>query len=172
MSDETWKPVVGFENLYEVSDLGRVRSVDRFIPGRWKTGQNRKGRVLSLESHYGGYKQVQLCREGTITRKLVHRLVLEAFVGPCPLGLEACHDDDDPANNRLTNLRWDTRSANNRDKLNRSRQTGQKLTWDNVRDIRVRLAAGEPQPKLATEYGVARCTISQINTGKKWREAA
>ena len=115
---EQWKPVVGWEGLYEVSDHGRVRSLDRVV--QRKDGQARqvKGRLLSqnFSAHYLG---VNLKKNGERGRtKIVHRLVLEAFVGPCPPGHQACHWDDNPANNRLDNLRWATRHEN---MLDRSR---------------------------------------------------
>lgn len=94
--------------------MGRVRSVDRVVvtskgrrqyPSRILTGH------LSL-----GYWRVGLTRNGKSVKKLVHRLVLEAFTGPCPDGMEGCHNDGDRANSRLVNLRWDDRSGNNLDK--------------------------------------------------------
>lgn len=105
---ESWLPVVGYEGLYEVSDHGRVRSLDRVVLGR-----NRTGRVLAI--CYAGRRrvpQVSIGRDGVIRHRKIHQLVLEAFVGPCPPGMEGCHNDDDTQNNHLSNLRWDTRSAN------------------------------------------------------------
>lgn len=105
---EQWLPVVGYEGLYEVSDHGRVRSLDR---------GSRKGRVLSLRVTGSGHKTVALYLLGKPTGKNVHRLVLIAFVGPCPQGMEACHNDGNPANNHLSNLRWDTHKSNMEDKV-------------------------------------------------------
>lgn len=60
---------------------------------------------------------VTLCKEGKVYGpRAVHLYVLETFVGPRPEGMQACHGDGDPANNRLSNLRWDTCSNNNLDK--------------------------------------------------------
>lgn len=107
-AEEQWRGVSGFENHYEVSDHGRVRSLDRVIPG--KDGRTTKfhGRVLSPERQKSGHLSVRLGNR----KKYVHRLVLDAFVGPCPAGMEACHADDIPANNHLDNLRWASRSDN------------------------------------------------------------
>lgn len=115
---ERWKPVVGFEELYEVSDLGNVRSVDREGPVEYQHGtvvRKYKGRVLKPWRDTSGYLKVDLYRKGQVPTHYVHRLVLEAFRGTCPPGHEACHWDDDPTNNRLSNLRWGTSSANTLD---------------------------------------------------------
>ena len=74
-----------------------------------------RGRVLKLQADHNNHMYVSLCHSGNISRKYIHRLVLEAFVGPCPNGAEGCHWDDNPLNNNLENLRWDTRSANRQD---------------------------------------------------------
>jgi len=104
----TWRPVVGWEGLYEVSDHGDVRSLDRVD----RFGRHYAGRMLSPDTIKGGYLRVALAREGHVQRRQVHHLVLEAFVGPRPLGMEGCHGDGCPTNNRLSNLRWDTRPEN------------------------------------------------------------
>lgn len=109
---EQWKPVVGYEGLYEVSDHGRVRSLDRVNTG--KDGRTRKfaGRIVGTSLDENGRPRAVLRRDGKAVVRRVHRLVLEAFVGlPAP-GEQACHWDDNPANNRLDNLRWGTRSDN------------------------------------------------------------
>lgn len=115
---ENWKPVVGYEELYEVSDQGRVRSVDREVETSYQHGpvvKKYKGRVLRPSADKDGYLRVYLSWKGQVSTRFVHRLVLEAFRGTCPPGHQACHYDDEPTNNRLENLRWDTNSANNLD---------------------------------------------------------
>lgn len=114
---ENWKPVPGFEGRYEVSDRGRVKSLARPIPQ--KNGRTRLcGEViLKTEVNNGGYHRVQLWSGNHRHRKYVHRLVLEAFVGPCPDGMEACHWNDDPSDNRLENLRWASQSENTYDRV-------------------------------------------------------
>jgi NUMOD4 motif len=88
---ERWLPVPGWERLYEVSDLGRVRSLPR------KGGNNRwyGGKVLVPYPHKG-YPVVPLCRGGQRTMRAIHQLVLEAFAGPCPPGMQACHNNGQP----------------------------------------------------------------------------
>ncbi len=111
---EIWKTIKGYEDCYEVSTLGRVRSLDR-IDGQ---GRNWKGKILKPKGRVSrkGYRNVSLCNNGLISRE-IHRLVLETFVSPCPRGMEACHGDGNSWNNRLSNLRWDTSSNNSFDTL-------------------------------------------------------
>lgn len=114
---EVWRPVVGFEGLYEVSDHGRVRSVERFVRGKAGVRSPRVSRVLALSANTHGYLHVSLSRENKRRTAYVHGLVLQAFVGPRPEGLEACHQDGDKTNNAIGNLRWDTRSQNALDRV-------------------------------------------------------
>lgn len=111
---EEWRPVPGFEGSYEVSDRGRVRSLDRIVTDKAGTKRRYLGRMLALTENRSGHLYVKLGRANTLK---VHRLVLEAFVGPCPDGQVCCHNDGDPANNNLSNLRWDSHSENMRDRV-------------------------------------------------------
>jgi hypothetical protein len=109
---EQWLPVRGWEGLYEVSDQGRVRSLDRWVVKRNGQRQFLTGRIKSLPKLKLGYPVVHLARDGQTTTKTVHTVVLDSFVGPRPAGHVGCHSDGDPSNNRLANLRWDTQSNN------------------------------------------------------------
>ncbi|QDB74292.1 HNH endonuclease [Mycobacterium phage Phineas] len=120
MTYEKWLPVVGYEGRYEVSNQGRVRSVGRIV----KIGENNRrifGRILKL-SRGSRYLYVGLSDDdGRVKRMNVHILVLTAFVGPCPEGMEALHGPGGSHDNSLANLRWDTRDENNRDLVRHSR---------------------------------------------------
>lgn len=99
--NEEWRDIEGHEGLYQVSNTGKVKSL-------------RSGKILKTESGEWGHQRVNLGRRERGLR--VHRLVLEAFVGPCPPGMECCHNNGDPSDNRVENLRWDTKKSNAADK--------------------------------------------------------
>lgn len=121
--NEIWRPVVGWEGLYEVSDLGRVRSFGRVAKCGHGGTRFLKGRLLKAFSGTSGHLRVDLSLDGKRTPSAIHRLVLEAFVGPCPEGQEVLHWDDDPTNNTLGNLRYGTRSENLLDKVRNGRHS-------------------------------------------------
>lgn len=108
MNDILWKPVVGYEDLYAVSSTGLVK---RTAEGPATFA----GRILKPALTRGGYLTVRLYRNGVGTGRTIHRLVAFAFIGPEPEGCEVCHNDGNPANNDVANLRWDTRSSNTLD---------------------------------------------------------
>jgi hypothetical protein len=111
---ERWLPVVGYESAYQVSDQGNVRSVTRVTTnGRRRRGVDLKPIPLPPR----GYLLVNLWWANRKRMLLIHRLVLTAFVGPQPIGMEALHGDGDTANNRLSNLRWGTHSENQHDQV-------------------------------------------------------
>lgn len=168
MPPEIWKPIPGYEGRYEASDQGRIRSVPRKVRGcHWNGAEFQRsvpGRILKPGRYNdSGHLSVVLGR-GTNGRP-VHQLVLLTFVGPPPEGMEVCHNDGDPANNALTNLRYDTRRNNILDSYRHG--TGRSnLAPVDVRTIRERLAAGERGSVLAREYRTTQTTISRIKLGK------
>lgn len=166
--NERWRPVVGFEGLYEVSDLGRVRSLDRTVwcegPVKGRYPSFKKGRVLRPGPMASGHLSVVLGREAG--SKTIHSLVATAFIGPCPAGLEVRHLDGNPANNKLGNLEYSTRSRNTQDKKWHNGATTYKLAPKDVFDIRRRLGPHGMGARLAREYAVAQGTISNIKLGR------
>jgi len=110
---ERWLPVVGLEGRYEVSDRGRVRSLNHVFIRKDGRRHRWSGRILATPLNDKGYPYVHIGRR----TRYVHQLVLEAFVGPRPADLDGCHGDGDPTNNSLANLRWDTTSANAQDAI-------------------------------------------------------
>lgn len=113
---EIWRPVVGHKGKYEVSSLGRVRSLPRIFergPGTRTRGTmvRWKGKMLNpTPMECSGHLVVGIGLRGRL--RLVHHLVLEAFVGPRPLGMECLHRNDIPDDNWIGNLRWGTRAEN------------------------------------------------------------
>lgn len=111
---EIWKPVLGYEGHYEVSSEGRIRSLDRLS----LNGKRLRGRYLTITAHHRtGHLYVTLTARGCPRKIAVHRIVLEAFVGPAPKATEACHWDGNPTNNTVPNLRWDSHAANMQDMI-------------------------------------------------------
>lgn len=109
---EVWRPVIGYEGFYDVSNLGNVRSVDRFIYqiNRWGglTKRLLKGRIIKQATINGGYKVVGLSKNGETKQKFVHILAAKAFI-PNPNNYPIInHKDENPSNNNLDNLEWCT----------------------------------------------------------------
>lgn len=129
--EEEWRPVVGFKGLYEVSDRGRVQSLDRTDT----LGRLRRGALLTGGIDGKGYRVYALTAEGRPGEPQrsvclrAHVLVLTAFVEPCPaVGMQGCHNNDVPNDNRRENLRWDTPEANAADRMRlRTGLTSEKL---------------------------------------------
>ncbi|MBP2370209.1 NUMOD4 domain-containing protein [Pseudonocardia parietis] len=124
---EQWRPVVGYEGLYEVSDQGRVRSLGRYIRHP-KTPSGvvwRPGQMLPGSPHERGHLYVQFCDgDGGQSWRTIHRLVLFAFVGPPPQGKpNGLHWNDKPDDNALTNLYWGSHSENSHDAVRNGNHT-------------------------------------------------
>lgn len=129
---EEWRDIPEWEGLYEVSNQGRVRSRDTLKIDSLGRPRKGRGKVLSADIKPNGYVYVNLKDKPRKQRRYVHQLVLEAFVGPRPEGMEACHDNGDRADNRLENLRWDTVSENRLDIKRMGRHNeGNKTHCDN-----------------------------------------
>lgn len=172
---ESWLPVVGLEGLYEVSDHGRVRSLDRIIHKRYKNGKRAnllKGKLLSLIPKDNGSGQTYLTVNIGSRLRYVHRLVLEAFAGPCGTRMETRHLDGNPLNNHLTNLKWGTVQENTEDRGNHGNFTygernGQaKLTNADVISIRQSQLS---RRDLAAKYNVSSTCILKIQLRHRWK---
>lgn len=109
---EQWKPANGYEGIYEVSSHGRVRSLDRVVHHVNGYSRRIKGKNLSASLNADGYLSVSLYAQGERKTRHVHSLVAESFIGARPEGMEVCHNDGNPANNHVANLRYGTRSDN------------------------------------------------------------
>lgn len=119
---EVWKAIPGWEGLYEASTHGRVRSLDRFTIRSNGRPYRRKGRILKTWAvPHSGHHYVALHANAKGTKYRVHRLILKTFAGEPPAGTEACHNNGNPADNRIENLRWDTKAANAQDTVKHGR---------------------------------------------------
>jgi hypothetical protein len=112
---EEWKSVPGYEGQYEVSDLGKVRSLDRSVVNKDGIRRRVPGVMLKPGKNALGYFHVALCKDGVPRSWKVHQLVALAFIGPRPEGMDTCHTNDIRTDNRAVNLRYDTHSENARD---------------------------------------------------------
>lgn len=172
--EETWLPVRGYEDHYEVSNMGAIR---RSAAGRGATA----GRLLRFKrpTRWSDYCRVQLCRQDTKRTHAVHVLVCEAFHGKRPRNKFANHIDLDKLNNAASNLEWVTRKQNSQHAIKAGRQNGApqvgakngraKLTASQVAEIR-RMRGVVGQRTLAALCGVSKTCIQWIHQGKHWAE--
>lgn len=168
---EIWKPVVGYEGMYEVSNLGNVRSFQKGMNRMLKPCRGREN-----------YLRVSLYKNGKQKSCSVHRMVLTAFVGPVPKGLECGHLNGNRDDNRLENLAYITREENAQHKISHGTQAhGErhgmaKLTEDLVEEIKRRYQRASYHnsnaQELARKYGVCKSTIQNIVKGRYWNSEA
>lgn len=174
---EEFRLVQGFE-AYCISNYGRMHS-------RWKRvryGENSLTHAwmpLRLSPNRGYLKVTLTSIDRIAISKYVHVLVLETFIGPRPIGFEACHNDGVRSNNFIGNLRWGTAESNREDKLVHgmmaiprcigSEHGRAKLTEEEVLEIRRKYKSGLLEKELAEQYGVTRSNIGAIVTRKSWK---
>ena len=171
LTPEQWAPAFGFEGLYEVSTEGRVKSLERTVfrsDGRCLTV---KECILKPHCRKSGYLHVVLRKDNTAHTRTVHRLVLEAFVGLRPHGMECCHCNGVPNDNRLANLRWDTPLENGRDrKAHGTANQGfsnPKSLLTPAEIVAIRHAEGS-NGKVAAAFGINAETVRRIRKGIRW----
>lgn len=172
-STVTYREVPSFPG-YRIGDDGSIWS--SFTPGgRGRT--DAKWRPLTPTPDRRGYLYVTLCMAGEKRRHFVHRTVLAVFVGPCPEGMEACHfPDRNPSNNKLSNLRWDTKKANAADKIPQGshvegvRCPASKLTPAVVIEARQLYATGDwTLYQLGEKFGVSYSVMGRAIRRDTWR---
>lgn len=171
MSEERWLPVVGYEGRYEVSDMGRVRSLDRLVatqqPKERKTFKGRMLRPVKFGDRKN-YLAVCLHRDAKPrqTTRRVHVLVLEAFVGPRPDGQYARHLNGEPSDNRLANLAWGTLVENAADQFvhgTRAHKFNEATMEAAKRDALMRV---EPLAITARRYGMTPQHLGEVIRGE------
>lgn len=109
---EEWKPVKGYEGYYEVSNTGKVRSLDRSVIIRGGVVQHRKGKMISSHIDKKGYVNVNISKNGKNNTLKVHRLVAQSFIPNPNKYPQVNHKDEDKANNHVNNLEWCTNEYN------------------------------------------------------------
>ena len=186
MENEIWKDIQGFP-LYRVSNHGRILSLGRtYTRPNWKDGKENvvrlRDRIINGCIKKLGdrpvVKTASLRADNKTHHVRVSHLVLEAFVGPRPIGMEACHNDGNPANNRIENLRWDTHAANMADQVQHGTKSSPptfygenhpmaRLTDAQVEAIRAQAMRRGLRAELAREHGVSATSIGRILSGKQ-----
>lgn len=182
-SNEIWKPVVGYEGIYEVSDQGRMRSLDRTVLHKDGRKTRRPGMVLVANPNSLGYPRVSLCKDGDSHWSTLHAIVAQTFLPKPPRKIGATrrdfvvnHKDGNKLNNHVSNLEYITSTAN----IYHARATGllsvkgvknnkAKLSDDDVRSIRELYSLGATQVQLAAEFGVYQTSISRIVRRDGWK---
>lgn len=167
--EEIWKDIPGYEGRYQASNMGRIRSLDRKVRGVCHfTGnefyRNVKGQIL---------RPGRYCKCGHVSVVLghgamgspVHQLVMRTFVGEPPEGMEVLHNNGDPTDNRLENLRYGTRTENILDVYGQGK-VWRKLSIDDVQAIRFGFYCGISGVELSKMFGVSQSIISAIRKGR------
>jgi len=173
---ESWRPIGGYESHYLISNAGRVWSMPRVVSRLSRCGNPSSirvgGRLLRHKVSRYGYAEVNLHLDGAGVMFRVHRLVLAAFVSPCHGELDGCHNNGDPLDNRVENLRWDTRKNNMADAARHGRiargveRPHAKLTDAIVREIRT---SGESLSVLSSRFGVGQAAIRSARLRLTWK---
>lgn len=183
MGKEIWKPVKGYENYYEVSNLGRVRGLPRTVKSKKRGDGTRTEhflpiRILKPIKDRQGYLRVSLCVDWVTSKPFVHRLVGYAFIDNPENKREINHKNGIQWDNRLENLEWVTPSENQNHALKNGLKIPIKgesigtsvLTEEQVKEIKKKLKEGIlTQKKIGELYGVTKFTIQKINVGKNWK---
>lgn len=168
---ECWAPAPGFEGIYEVSDLGRVRRIAKVYRGK-------PAGPLTPTRRPDGYYVVSFYRGGRGKPWLMHRLVLTAFRGPQPEGKQGAHLNGDKADNRLANLAWVTCLENAHHKIIHGKTTeGEKNGWARITAATVRAIRAECRPRsrthgcgvIAAKYGLSMQHVWDIVKGNVWK---
>jgi hypothetical protein len=156
-----WKPIPCFELRYEVSNDGQVRSLDATVACGNKALRSVKGRLLKPGLTVG-YPCVVLGKGNT---RMVHTLVAAAFIGPRPAGNDVLHIDGSRTNNHISNLKYGSRSENNRDIFRHGKR---KLSVAEVNGARDALAKGVTGAAVAALLGVSQSQVSNIKHGRQY----
>lgn len=168
--EEIWKPIKEYEGYYEVSNRGRVRGLDRILSNNYRW----PGRIMKFKTNRYGYYSICLHKNGIKDERRVHRLVMEAFVGPLPVKGHTRHLDGNKLNNCLENLAYGDARSNHADMIAHGtspkgdRHPGKKLSTEDVLFILKSLENGAVGRLLAKSFGVSPATISLIKNRKNW----
>lgn len=175
---ERWVPVVGFEQLYEVSNHGRVRTVEHVVLRSNGVPQTIKARMKTATTRRDRRRMVTLSSNRKSRVYLVHRLVAFAFLGSPQGNQQVNHVDGDPANNNLSNIEWVSPKENINHALDTGliknygeRQHGSKIKVSDVSQVISMARDGTKQRDIAASFGIHQSQVSRVISGKAWRRA-
>ena len=172
---EEWRPVAGYEGFYEVSSLGRVRSLERIVMRSDGRTCRVAARFMRFRKKPWGHLIVTLCRNARYRTFYVHQLVAIAFLGPIPEGLQVRHGPQGVADNSVSNLSYGTPKENQADrKRDGTRLEGSQCSWAKISEadvlqIKQGVAAGISQRHFARLYGISPALICRIVSGHVWK---
>lgn len=175
---ERWRMIAGYERVYEVSNLGRIKSCARWLAFTSKRGRRCVRRTapkfLAIQTLPAGYKTVHLNLDGQRVLRTVHSLVAAAFIGPRPARYDVAHYDGNPANNRVENLRYATRRENHGDKKRHGTHAhGSRIKQAKLREQHISAIRGYQghlsAAVVGAKYGVGRKAIERVWRGVSWR---
>lgn len=170
-----WKDIPGYENLYKISDTTLVKG----LSGK----KSPKERIIKPYVGSGGYLYVRLYNNDRGQNYLLHRLMFESFISPCPKGLEICHNDGNPKNNLIENLRCDTHKNNQKDMVKHGRcnpnpvwlyKTGEESPGAKLNDWKIRVINRLLEDGYLTQVEIAKIfkvlppAINKIKKNRSW----
>jgi len=167
-----WKDIPNYEGFYQASNTGVIKSLRRVIVKSNGAAQTIPEKILKPDFQ-DGYVFVTLKKIGEEKRESVHRLVLQTFVGECPVGMETCHRNGVRDCNNLGNLYWGTKVSNTKDKeLHGTIPKGEKhyrakLSDVQIRQIRADIEDGIFHKDIAVKFGIDKSYVSRINKGNR-----
>lgn len=171
---EEWRPIPSAAG-YEVSSLGRIRSVERTVITSKGHARRYKSRPISASSfNQYGHAKFMAHDHGQTRPVYVHQAIAEAFIGSCPEGMLATHRDGCPEHNLLGNIRYATPTENQADRrrhgthLEGERHPMSKLRLSQVQEIRRRVAAGEPKQLIAESFQISRGYLNELVGRRRW----
>jgi hypothetical protein len=166
---EIWLDIKMFNNEYQISNLGRVKSNDRKYLMKGKYPSIKKGKLLTIDKSTN-YDRVQIIFDGQRNKYLVHRLVAIAFIpNDDKTKTQVNHLDGNKRNNNLDNLEWVTHGENMKHSYKELNRTlpNRKLTTEQIKEIRQ--IVGKTNTQIGLDYNVSNSTISEIKNNKRYR---
>ena len=174
---EIWLPIIGYEEIYEVSNYGILRSLDRIV--KYKNGKKcfHKGRIIKQSKDEDGYYIVSLCKNGDQITQKIARLVAIHFIPNLENKPEVNHKDGIKTNNRVNNLEWSTEKENSQHAHDlglcplqkREQNNNSKLTEQNIPKIFEMLKMGMTQKEIGNILGVTGSLIGCVKRKEIWQ---